>query len=168
MTSMKVIVYMAMSIDGYIARKDGKTDFVSETEFASYTEKIREIGNVIMGRNTYEEMLKNQDAYMPDTAMLVVLSHTKESSDGVLLATSPQEALQLLEQKGFSTVLIGGGAETYQAFINAGLVDETVVDVEPAVLGSGIRAFNSAIQFELIDTKQLSKNEIQLHYKVLK
>jgi dihydrofolate reductase len=91
----------------------------------------------------------------------------KDSSH--VVAHSPQEALQVLEDA--ETVIVAGGGNLNGSFLGENLVDELYIDIEPAVLGKGIPLFNGPDfdrALKLIGTKQLSENEIQLHYQVLK
>jgi len=73
--------------------------------------------------------------------------------------------------KEFETIILTGGGKLNGAFMKEGLVDEIYLDVEPTVFGKGIPLFGDAdfeAKLQLIGTKKLSDNEIQLHYKVLK
>ncbi len=89
----------------------------------------------------------------------------------VSLAQSPSEAINILKQQGFETIMVCGGGKLNSGFMKENLIDEIYLDVEPIVLGQGIKLFadkDFERKLELIETKNLSQNEIQLHYKVLK
>jgi len=77
----------------------------------------------------------------------------------------------LLSQKGYKIAVVAGGGTLNASFLKEGLVDELFLDVEPVIIGKGLPLF-AGKQFgkklELLGIKKLSKNEIQLHYKVLK
>ena len=84
---------------------------------------------------------------------------------------SPKDALDILKKDKFSKALVAGGGTLNTSFIKENLVDEIIIDVEPKILGKGIKLFSDddfESNLELIRTKKLSNNEIQLRYKVLK
>ncbi len=58
---MKIILYMAVTANGYIARDNGEVDWATETEWANFSAMIKKNGNMIIGRKTYEVMLKNDE-----------------------------------------------------------------------------------------------------------
>ena len=165
---MKTIIYNAISIDGFIATPDDEAKFVSEIEWKSFRAKIKECGNLIVGRRTYDLM---KEAGEIEKTFMVVLTKKRFKEDGVNCALSPAEAISLVEKHGCKTALLGGGGLANGAFLEAGLVDEIFLDVEPAVLGAGIKLFEGMKvekKLKLIETKKLSRDEIQLHYKVVK
>ena len=171
---MKVIVYMGVTLDGFIAREDGSTDFASAVEWDAYKNKIKEIGNVVMGRRTYNQMTKNNDSHIVEGATLVVVTHDtdlKPTNGNMFVAHSPGEAVQILERRGFANALVGGGGIVNASFLEKGLVDELCLDLEPVVIGKGIRLFERArvdAKFELLEVNKLSESELQLRYRVLK
>lgn len=169
---MKTILYMAVSLDGYIAKENDDTDWVSEAEWESFKKILKASGNAIVGRRNYD-IVKNEASFPFRELFIVGVSsqEIKSDQDNVAWVKSPKEALKLLDEKGFATALISGGGELNGSFLKEGLIDEIYLDVEPIVLGNGIRLFgNTAVEtkFELIETKKITDSEIQLHYKILK
>jgi len=76
-----------------------------------------------------------------------------------------------LKKKGFSEILVAGGGKLNASFMQKGLVDEIYLDIEPFVFGSGIKLFANGEwenKLKLLGTKLLSKDTIQIHYKVIK
>jgi dihydrofolate reductase len=165
---------MAVTLDGFIAKEDGGTDFASPLEWESYKNKIKEVGNVVMGRRTYDQMTRNNDSYIVDGAILVVVTHDKDlliTGENMFVAGSPEEAVKILEDKGCATALIGGGGIVNASFLDKGLVDELYLDLEPVAIGKGIGLFEGAsveTKFELVEIKNLSKDELQLHYRAIR
>jgi len=91
--------------------------------------------------------------------------------DGYILANSPADALSKASELGFTKVLLTGGGSLNSAFMKAGLVDEIIINVEPYVLGSGIRVFSEESfdnKLGLIEIKKLKSGVIQAHYKIKK
>lgn len=173
---MKVILYMAITVNGFIAKENDDTSFVSEIEWESFSSMIKRTGNMIIGRRTYEVMLQNNEFEKSklDKIKTVVVTNSSlniHNKDVIFLAHSPKEALNILQKKGFKKILVCGGGKLNAGFMQENLVDEIYLDVESLVLGKGIKLFADAdfeASMKLTSIRKLSKNEIQLHYKVSK
>lgn len=173
---MKIILYMATTPNGIIATIDDDTSWVSETEWTSFSKMIKKAGNMIIGKRTYEIMLKNDEFNRSNLneIKIIVLSKSPvkiHNQKFVSLVKSPREALNILKKQKFKTIMVCGGGTLNSGFMKESLVDEIYLDFEPILFGKGIRLFAEAdfkTKLKLIGTKKLSKNEIQLHYKVKK
>ncbi len=171
---MKVILYMAITPNGYIAKSDGDSEWTSREDLKSFHEESKKAGNVIIGKNTYEYASKKGFFPFPDVLNIVVAKENIENkwADKVLfLNQTPKEVLKTLEGKGFETAFLAGGGQLNSSFMKEGLVDEIYLDVEPLVFGKGIKLFTDndfEYQLQLLDYKKLNENTIQLHYKVKK
>jgi riboflavin biosynthesis pyrimidine reductase len=102
---------------------------------------------------------------------LVIVSHAPFQAGGPRIVASPREALDHLEQKGFDTALVGGGAQLDSSFLSQGLVDEIYLNIYPAIVSKAINlALSGSLEagLQLIDSLKLSDNIIQLHYRVEK
>ena len=171
---MKTILYMGISANGYIAKADGNSEWTSDEDLKGFYKQSKKAGNIIMGRNTY--LVASQYGYFPfPDSLNVVVSHeqieNKWGDDVMVTDKSPKEILATLEQKGFKTAFLAGGGQLNTSFAKEGLIDEIYLDVEPLILGRGIKIFADAdLEFwlELIDFKKLNSNTIQLHYKINK
>lgn len=168
---MKVVLYMAITPNGMIARKDDDTSWISKEEWNSYSTAVRAAGNLVVGRRTYNILTKQPEFSELGGVKLIVVSRKNFSmlSSNHFIAHSPREALKLL--KDFKEVAVAGGGRLNSSFMKENLVDEIYLDVEPILFGRGIRLFaedDFETKLELIGTKKLSDNEIQLHYKVKK
>ena len=167
---MKTILYMAMSIDGYIADRDNKTPW-SREEWKSFSKKVKEIKNLVTGRKTFEIMKAQNEFKKIGNPLIVVISRKKSDNKNFIFVKSPEEALQFLKEKGFSRVLLAGGGSLNSSFMQKGLIDEIFLDIEPFVFGGGTKIFSKIApqtKLQLLSTKKLSKNSFQLHYKILK
>jgi len=167
---MKVILYMAITVNGMIAKKDDDTSWTSQEEWNKYSSMVRNAGNVIMGHRTYKIITKQPEfAEFKDVKVVVVSSqYFPTLSDNHIVVHSPQEALQKLEH--FDTVVVAGGSILNSAFMKANLIDEIYLDIEPIAIGNGIPLFRSE-EFEnklqLLEINKITDNEIQLHYRVI-
>jgi dihydrofolate reductase len=168
---MKVILYMAISANGLIAKKDDNTSWISKEEWDSYSQMVREAGCMIVGHRTYDILTKQPEfSELKDVKLIVVSKHdfTTLGSNHVI-AHSPKESLGLLEN--FEEVVVAGGGQLNASFLAENLIDEIYLDIEPRLLGEGIPIF-SGKEFErnlkFIGQKQITEQEIQLHYLVIK
>lgn len=171
---MKTILYMGISANGYIAKVDGDSEWTSDEDLKGFYKQSKSAGNIIMGRNTYLAALKSGYFPFPD-ALNIIVSHKHIKNiwgDNVLvISDSPKEILSVLEQKKFTTAFLAGGGQLNALFAKEKLIDEIYLDVEPLILGQGIKIFADSdfeFQLDLIDFKKLNSNTIQLHYKVIK
>ena len=97
---MKVVLYMAITTNGMIARKNLETPW-SDEEFTSYYEKVKEIGNVIVGSRTYPQFLESDIVSMGNPLMVVLTRSEKVSSkENVVFVSSATKALELIKDKG--------------------------------------------------------------------
>lgn len=165
---MKVVLYMAITANGYIAKENNETPW-SDEEWKSFSNIVKKIGNLVIGRKTFEVMTQDAEFQQIGNPFTVIVSNKKDNNSNFV--NSPEQAINLLEEKGFSEILVAGGGMLNSSFMQKGLVDEIYLDVEPFLFGKGIKLFADnefESKLELLETKQLSKNTIQLHYKILK
>jgi dihydrofolate reductase len=171
---MKTILYMGITINGYIAKEDGNSEWTSDEDLKGFYNHSRDAGNIVMGRNTYAAAMKSGYFPFPDALNVVVTHEAMENTwgDRVLITDgSPKEIVALLEQKGFETLFLAGGGQLNTSFINEHLIDEIYLDVEPLLFGRGIKIFADAdfeVDLELIEVKKLNAQTVQLHYRVKK
>lgn len=165
---------MAISLNGIIAGEDGNEDFLSHDNWIEFSAFSNKIGCLIWGRKTYQSVITWDKSYLDVMANVkkVILSHdtSLKLKEGFQLATSPQEALEILRKDGFKEAILTGGSTNNSTFAKAGLINEVIVDVEPAIVGKGISLFKPEdflLRLELLNTKQLKSGILQLHYKVL-
>lgn len=169
---MRTILYLAVSANGFIADKEGEESFVSPEDWARFVKKVGEIGNVIIGRKTYELMKQTPEFGRMKKSDIVVLSRTKNlKNKNCTFASSPKEALSILVKKKHRQALVGGGQSIATEFMKSGLINEIFLNVMPAIIGKGIMLFAESdfdAKLKLLEIKKLSENELQLHYRVVK
>ena len=168
---MKVVLYMAISLNGMIAKSDDDTSWISKEEWDSYSLAVRNAGCLIVGHRTYNILTKQPEfSEFKDVKLVVVAQENFQTlAQNHLVAHSPKEALEIL--KDFEEVVVAGGGALNASFMEENLVDEIFIDIEPIVLGKGIPLFRDK-DFErnlrLVGQKKISENEIQLHYEILR
>jgi dihydrofolate reductase len=168
---MKTILYMAVTANGYIAKENDDTSWITTQEWNSYSAMVRKAGNLIIGHRTYDILTKQPEfAEFSEVKIVVVSSNDFQTlSPNHSIVKTPQEALDVL--KDFTEVIVAGGGNLNASFMKEKLVDEIYLDIEPIALGKGIKLFADGdfeAKLQLIESKNISKNEIQLHYQVLK
>ena len=168
---MKVVLYMAVSLNGMIAKTDDNTSWITQEEWNSYSSVVKNAGALIVGRRTYGILTKQPEfAELKDVKLIVVSRGNPELVDkSHLIAESPEKALSLLE--GFDEVILAGGGILNNSFVEKDLVDEIYLDIEPIIITKGIPLFQGKEiekRLKLISQKKISENEIQLHYKIIK
>ncbi len=144
-------VFIATSLDGFIAREDGDLDWLDAAsgavpagEDCGYAAFMESVDVLVMGRNTFEKVL-SFDAW-PYEKPVVVLSRSRIEIPGALRGTvsasseSPVDLVMRLSGEGVEHLYIDGGS-VIQSFLNAGLIDTLIITVIPVLLGSGLRLF---------------------------
>ncbi|GGK76243.1 dihydrofolate reductase family protein [Rufibacter glacialis] len=169
----QVILYIAMSLDGYIAREDDNLDFLARVERPGedygYEAFQQTVDTVIWGRRTYEKVLTFGQKVLHPGKKIYVLSRTRTGYVGnVEFYGGDPKALiaSLREQKG-KHIYCDGGGEVVAALLKEHLIDKLIVSVIPHLLGSGIRLFRDGRPEHLLTlTKSLTfpSGLVQLWY----
>lgn len=168
---MKVTLYMAISADGFIAKKDDDTDWVSDTDWKFFSKMVKDSGCIVMGRRTYE--VSSED-FPYDCDLNIVLTsnkklHSKSNGKALFTNKTPKELMKFVKNKGFNKLLVIGGGKLNTSFLKAGLIDEIYLSVHPLILGEGIKLFEGGEVFKklkLVGVKKLKEGLVQLHYKL--
>lgn len=148
----KVSVFIATSLDGFIARKDGNLDWLDKAntevpagEDCGYQPFIDSVDVLVMGRNTFEKVLSFNE-WPHGEKRVIVLSSTMKALPSTmegrveLANEKPRELLQRLENEGVRSVYVDGGI-TIREFLREGLIDELTITTIPVILGEGIPLF---------------------------
>jgi dihydrofolate reductase len=169
---MKIILFMAQSVNGMIARKNLSEDFLSNENFSDFKKLSEKCGCFIIGRKTYDAVTQYNEINFDDVnCKKIVVSRKKINIKNFIVAHSPEDALEKADAEGCRSVLLTGGATINSAFMQKNLVDEIIVNVNPFVLGEGIGIFsesNFENNLELVTVKKLREGIVQLRYKVVK
>lgn len=175
---MKASVYIATSLDGFIARPDGRLDWLEGYheggEDYGYRAFMDTVDVLVMGRRTYEKVLTFGE-WSPGVKPVVVLSsrpiHIPEAIASSVEAMSclPSQLVEILSGRGADHLYIDGG-RTIQGFLNAGLIQRLIITRVPVLLGSGVPLFGSLtrdIRLRHVGTRQFSTGLVQSEYEVL-
>jgi dihydrofolate reductase len=172
---MKASVFIATSLDGFIARQNGALDWLPADggEPHGYTEFIDTVDAIVIGRKTFETVL-TFDVW-PYGKMPVVVLSTRPSEltppDGAVcevMSGTPHEIVARLTQRGLKHLYIDGGV-TIQGFLEAGLIQRLIITRIPVLLGSGIPLFGSLsrdIRLEHEATRSYPSGMVQSEYVI--
>jgi len=179
----KVTLGLANSLDNFIARKDGGSDWLHWTnEVAEISAKfMKTVDVLVMGRKTYEVMLASGETSYPGATNYVFTRSAKKATAlrkrvGKKAASNVQIVSddaatfvgQLKNTTGKGIVVFGGG-ELAKSLFEADLIDEVVLNVQPVILGSGVLLFHQMkrqIDLELFDVKRLKDGCVVLSYRI--
>ncbi|MCR9065372.1 MAG: dihydrofolate reductase family protein [Cytophagales bacterium] len=170
-------VFIATSMDGYIADKNGQIDWLHdlpnpENDDMGYHAFTEQIDALVMGRTTFETVC-SFDIEWPYTKPVYVLSRTlkkipEEYTGKVFLVNgSLKDVLAKIYNEGHYRLYIDGGA-TIQSFLQEDLIDELIITIIPVLLGGGTALFsdlNSPLQFKCIGSKHYLESVVQNHFK---
>lgn len=173
----KVISYIAMSLDGYIAGPNDNLDFLSmveqEGEDYGYEKFLETVDTVIIGRRTYE-IVVSMAGHFPhaDKNAYIITRKPKQDTGTLKFFAGDLKALvyKLKSEKG-KNIFCDGGAEIVNELLKNDLIDEFIVSIIPVLVGDGIKLFQDSrpeLKLELVSTKQFPKGLTQLHYKRLR
>ncbi len=170
---METIIYVAVSANGKILLTSPEITDSYQTPIEVLQDCVglaHQTGNMVIGLNTYNLFFSNpnaKDAFIG--VEIVVLSAEKQDEiDGVTFLDTIDAVMEFYKTKGHSKIFVAGGAYTYQSFTNNGYMDELYLNYMPLLTGSGAQLVtDAAVQknFTLIESKLISENIIQLHYK---
>ncbi|MBI4917236.1 MAG: dihydrofolate reductase [Acidobacteria bacterium] len=175
---MQASVFIAASLDGYIARANGDLDWLEPPEGGEhgehgYEEFIATVDALVVGRNTYDKVL-TFDAWPYGERPVFVLS-TRELAPppgGAVverMAGEPAEIVARLAARGLRHLYVDGGI-TIQRFLRAGLIQRLVINHIPVLLGAGIPLFGALerdVVLRHVATRQYSGGLVQSEYVVV-
>ncbi|PZD93777.1 dihydrofolate reductase [Paenibacillus sambharensis] len=164
----KIVLYIAMSLDGYIARPDGSVDWLFDVEGDGgdngYGRFYSSVGTVVMGRLTYEAVLGLEEVFPYADKPCYVLTRTNTprlANPHAQYTDRPlKELLSELQSKSDGDVWVVGGGQVVKACLKENLLDEMQIAVIPKVLGSGIPLFpegSPASTYRLTNTEPIGQ-----------
>lgn len=167
---MKIILDLAISADGFIAKPNGDSDWVAPGVELLFKNRAKEAGCLVVGKKTFEQYQGMM--YPMDGVTNIILTTTPDPKiTGVFFANSPAEVINLAKEKGCTDILVAGGARTSAAFLEAHLIDEIFLSVHPLILGEGMKLFEGVMSekgLKLLSSINLEGGLVELHYEVLK
>lgn len=172
----KVVLYIAQSLDGFIAREDNDISWLSiveqEGEDYGYGEFVKTIDTVIMGRKTYEKVLSFGIEYPHKDKKSYIISKTIKGKEGNLQFYNDRidSLIEKLKSEKGKNIFIDGGAEVVKELRGKNLIDQYVISIIPIMIGKGVRLFketDTEDRLKLIDCKVFSTGLVQLKYETV-
>lgn len=169
----KVKIYIAASLDGYIAREDGDISWLDSVSRAEedygYEDFIQTIDTVIMGRKTYDTVLSFGGEFPHEGKDCYVLSRTRTGKDERVTYFNGDVGawMERLKKEAGQDIFVDGGAEAIHLLHEKGLIDSYTVSIIPILLGKGIRLFKETeteIPLTLTGSKAFPSGLVQLTY----
>lgn len=179
--SPKVSVFIATSLDGFIARKDGRIDWLEQAnatippgEDCGYQKFFDSVDTLVMGRKTFETVLAFDSWPYGDKRVVVLSTQLKEVPTHLgktvsVASNTPGDLVEMLSNQGTRHIYLDGG-RTIQSFLTENLVSEITVTRIPVLIGEGIPLFSNIgkdVSLDHVNTHTYENGFVQSHYRLL-
>ncbi len=174
MKNRKVVLFIASSLDGYIAAKDESLEWLFEVEGEGdngFSEFYDTVDTVLMGKKTYDWVMKQEIEEFPyknKECYVFTRSSYKDTENVKFVNDDIKNFENKLKNKVGNNIWVAGGGELLNSFIQEDLVDEFIITIAPTIIGNGIPLFkegNHQLDLSLKGTKKFNQF-IELHYEV--
>lgn len=161
----KTCLFIAMSLDGYIADNKGNVDWLKgqgndNENIDTYSEFIKNIDTILMGWNTYHQIVTelSPEEWVYNDFLTYVITHNEcISSENIrFININPVDLIKALKKENGKDIWICGGANLVWQLVNEDLIDCYYITIIPTLLGSGIRLFENGkaqIKLKLLNTQ---------------
>lgn len=171
-------VFIATSLDGYIARRDDDIDWLTSFsalgEDHGYNAHIAKMDGIIMGRGTYEKVVTFDQWYYEKPVLVLsrslapaaVPEHLKGKVE--IVPATPEDAMKLAAARGWQRIYADGG-KLIQSFLRAGFIEDMIISRMPILLGDGIPLFGPLdhdVALDHVETKSFPSGLVQSRYRV--
>ena len=168
----KVILYIAQSLDGYIATKDGDVawldKFNADAEYG-FNEFIQGIDTVVQGNTTYQQF---KDKHLGKNSYVFTKNADSLSEEGVVFVKGNiKKFINSLDGESHKNIWLVGGSNLLSSFLNERQVDELIIFIMPIILKEGIPLFSNietSPQISLKSIKKYQNGVVVLHYIINK
>ncbi|MEL7533135.1 MAG: dihydrofolate reductase family protein [Bacteroidota bacterium] len=174
MAKRKVVLYISMSLDGYIAGENDDLSFLDamqkEGEDYGYAEFTKEVDTYIVGRKTYAKVMDmiNMFPQAEQYDCYVLTRQDIPDTDNITFYRGDiRELIASIRQKEGGNIYCDGGAEVVKLFMEHDLIDEYIISVIPAILGQGTRLFKGgspALAIRFVSVQHYETGLVQLRY----
>lgn len=175
--SKKVILYIAMTLDGFIATKDDNIDFLKlaekEGEDYGYLNFIKNVDTIIWGRKTYDKVLTFGGDFPYSDKKVYVLSKLRQGYDPNVeyWNNDVKELISKIKNENTLNIYCDGGSELVGELLKNQLIEKMIITIIPHLLGSGIRLFKNDLptqNIQLLQSNSFPNGVVQLHYEIIK
>ncbi|MGV3588389.1 MAG: dihydrofolate reductase family protein [Adhaeribacter sp.] len=165
----KVILNLAISLDGLIEGPNGEFDWCFTDQDYGMTEFLESVDTIVFGRKSYELMLRFEaDPYPGKNKYVFSRSLKTEAPQTNFVTGDVAEIMNQIQQQPGKDIWLFGGADLTTAFLNANLIDELQLSIHPIVLGQGKPLFVNIAErkyFRLTNTKTYESGLLQAFYE---
>jgi len=155
----KIVLNLAISLDGFIATEDGRYDWISghgdhtldTAQKYDFNKFLEETDLILMGRKCYEQRMHKE---FPDKKILVATTNLPECDEQVSFITGNIVEQICAERDRGKTVYLFGGGHLVHDFLAADVIDEYIIGIIPVILGSGRKLFTEPVQRIRLNMKQ--------------
>jgi dihydrofolate reductase len=173
---MRVSVFVGVSVDGFLARKDNRLDFLSQRPEVDngYGAFFATVDALVIGRATFD-VVRGFKTWPYGTKRVIVLSHNPgrvrvpEAANCEVLSATPKQVVARLARRGVKHVYVDGG-QTIQGFLRAGLVQRLTITQVPVLIGEGVPLFGMIpqdIRLKHVKTRTFRNGMVQTEYRVV-
>lgn len=172
-------VFIAASMDGFIARKDGNLDWLMEYDSSDedhgYDDFMASVDGLVMGRGTFEKVLTFGDwSYKKPVIVMSSRLTEKDVPENLkgkvrISNQTPDELMETLHQEGWSKAYVDGG-KVIQSFLRAGLISDIILTQAPILIGDGLALFGALdadIKLAHAETESFQSGLVSSRYNVL-
>lgn len=184
---MKATVYIATTVDGYIAAPDGSVDFLNAYQSSAsaedgdmgFSDFLGSVDLIVMGRKTWDQVVSFGEDVWPYGDRKVWIWSRRDASEvripvsraeqARVVGATPSEILKMAEKEGCSHAYVDGGA-TIQEFLRRDCIQELILTRVPLLLGSGVPLFSpgaNEMPLEHVKTTPYSNGLVQSHYRII-
>ncbi len=171
-------VYIAQSIDGYIAGPNGELDWLDdidnpENNDFGFAKFMKQIDAIVMGKNTFEKVQSfgmwpySKPVYVVSSSLNRIPESLNERA--YLINSTPSEIISTLNEKGFTNLYIDGGL-LIQSFLASELIDKLIITTIPVLLGKGVSLFgrfDERVKLKLESSEVLVNQLVKSEYSVI-
>ncbi|KYG29465.1 dihydrofolate reductase family protein [Alkalihalobacillus trypoxylicola] len=174
-TNRKVMLFIAVSLDGYIATEEDKLDWLFEVEGEGdngISDFYKTIDTVIMGRKTFNWINNpahiEEFPYADKKSYVLTRSQLEHSENITFINPNIVDFVKELKQRPGKDIWLLGGGELVTSFAKKGLIDEVIMTIAPKVIGQGISLFQKGDYFIDLHLKNVKTYNqfVELHYVV--
>lgn len=165
----KIILYIAESLDGFIARENGSVDWLAPYENGEedygYNEFYNSVGTVILGNTTYQQF---PNSYKDKACFVFSKTVTGKQGNVTFINENVEQFIEQLNPEGNKNIWLVGGADLVEEFLKYNLIDEFIITTIPVLLGKGIPLFKGngdESQLKLVNAKTYDSGIVQVYYK---
>ncbi len=168
MRHRKIILYIATSLDGYIARSNDNIDWLFHDQDYGYKDFYDSIDTILIGRKTFEVSLSfEKEPFSGKKCYVFSKSMNYSENQVITIKNNLVDKIKEIQASPGKDIWLIGGAEIIEVCQKSRLIDEYIISIHPIILGQGIPLFkpiNSEIQLRFVESKSFSTGLLQIKY----